>query len=105
MSAQTASSKIPIVWVKHSGLLKGQCGVFFSFTILSGFFKHLCLFFKLFLLVLQVKRLSPETLFCEEEQKHRKERLSFLKRSKKYGAWVECGNEAHGCNEKAPENN
>lgn len=67
-----------------------------------GFLKHLCLFFKLLRLVLQVKRLSPEILFCEAQQKHRKERLSFLQ-SKRYGAGVE-GGAAHGDNKKSPEN-
>lgn len=105
ISARPASSKTPIVWLKHSGLLKRQCGVFFSFSIPYGFFfKHLCLFFKLLLLVLQIKRLSPEILFCEAQQKHRKERLSFLQSKRKYGAGVE-GGAAHGGNEKSPENN
>lgn len=65
--------------------------VFFPLSIPSGFFKHLCLFFRLFLLALQVERLSPEILFCEAQQEHRKERLSFLQRTEKYGAGVEGG--------------
>lgn len=77
---------------------------FFSFLVFHlGFLSIYVCSSSFSSLLCLVKRLSPEIVFCEAQQKHRKERLSFLQRSKTYGAEVE-GGTALGGNEKAPEN-